>query len=137
VLGVPLVYVIQHLLIPEESDQDPTFGDKDDPSQYTSHDHETITCCPILAENCNYNLEYDKLEIQGPFVPTFLTDSKKVWAILHALFSTSSMWQHVKKFTVTQNGQQVYRTLHPISLGRTRSTPCATTDDLSLDRSAP
>jgi hypothetical protein len=37
---------------------------------------------------------------------------KKVWAILHALFSTSSVWQHVKKFTVTQDGRQVYRTLH-------------------------
>ena len=47
-----------------------------------------------------------------PFVPTFLTDSKKVWAILHALFLTSSMWQHVKKFTATQIGRQVYRTLH-------------------------
>jgi len=121
VLGVPLIYVIRHLLIPEESDQDPAFGE-DDPvvgaSQYTSHDHETITRCPILAENCNYNLEYDKLEIQGPFVPTFLTDSKKVWAILHALFSTSSVWQHVKKFTVTQNGRQVYRTLHSHFFGK-------------------
>jgi hypothetical protein len=47
-----------------------------------------------------------------PFVPTFLTDSKKVWAILPALFLTSSMWQHVKKFTATQDGRQVYRTLH-------------------------
>jgi len=71
-----------------------------------------------LAENCNYNLEYDELEIQGPFVPTFLTDSKKVWAILHTLFSTSSVWQHVKKFTVTQNGWQVYRTLHSHFFGK-------------------
>jgi len=118
VLGVPLVYVIRHLIIPEQSDQDPAFGDEDDPSQYTSHDHETISRCPILAENCNYNLEYDELEIQGPFVPTFLTDSKKVWAILHALFSTSSVWQHVKKFTLTQNGRQVYRTLHSHFFGK-------------------
>jgi len=66
-VGVPLVYVIRHLLTPEESDQDPAFGE-DEPvggaSQYTSIDHETITRCPILAENCNYNLEYDELEIQ-------------------------------------------------------------------------
>jgi len=121
-LGVPLVYVIRHLLIPEESERDPAFGDEDDPtygaSQYTSHDHKTITRCPILAEKCNYNLEYDELEIQGPFVPTFLTDSKKVWAILHALFSTSSVWQHVKKFTVTQNRRQVYRTLHSHFFGK-------------------
>jgi hypothetical protein len=106
-LGVPLVYVIQHLLIPEKPDQDPAFGDNDTitgDSEYTSHDHETITRCPILTENCDYDLEYDELEFQGPFVPTFLTDSKKVWAILYALFSTSSVWQHVKKFTATQNG---------------------------------
>ena len=107
VLGVHLVYVIRHLLIPEDHDRDPAFGDNDTitgDSEYTSHDHETITRCPILAKNCDYNLEYNELEIQGPFVPTFLTDSKKVWAILYALFSTSSVWQHVKKFTATQNG---------------------------------
>jgi len=118
VLGVPLVYVIRHLLIPEEFDRDPAFGDEDDPSQYTSHDQETITRCPILAKNCNYNLEYDELEIQGPFVPTFLTDSKKVWAILHTLFLTSSVWQHVNKFTLTQNGWQVYRILHSHFFGK-------------------
>jgi len=88
VLGVPLVYVIRHLLIPKDPNRDPAFGNNDmiaGDSEYTSHDHETITRCPILAENCDYNLEYDELEIQGPFVSTFLTDSKKVWAILHAL----------------------------------------------------
>jgi len=85
-LGVPLVYVIRHLLIPEELRDDPAFGDDETTKrkcQYTSHDHETITCCPILAKNCDYDLEYDELELQGPFVPIFLTDSKKVW-----LFST-------------------------------------------------
>jgi len=111
VLGVPLVYVIRHRIIPEESEQDPAFGDEDNPTygapHYTSHDHKTITRCPILSDSANYNLKYDELEIQGPFVPTFLTDMKKVWAILHALFLTSSVWQHVKKFTVTQNGWQV------------------------------
>ena len=120
-LGVHLVYVIRHLLIPEDHDRDPAFGDNDTitgDSEYTSHDHETITPCPILVKNCDYNLEYSELEIQGPFVPTFLTDSKKVWAILHALFSTSSMWQHVKKFTATQNGRQVYRTLHSHFFGK-------------------
>jgi hypothetical protein len=41
-----------------------------------------------------------------------------VWAILHALFSTSSVWQHVKKFTATQDGRQVYRTLHSHFFGK-------------------
>jgi len=62
-LGVPLVYVIRHLLIPEESDRDPTFGDEDKPSQYSSHDRETIGRCPILSDSANYNPEYDGLEI--------------------------------------------------------------------------
>mgnify|MGYP006185970011 FL=1 len=118
VLGVPLVYVIRHILIPEEPDRDPPFEDEDEPSAYGSHDHETIARCPILADSADYDLEYDELEIQGPFVPTYITDSKKVWSILHALFSTSSVWQHVKKFTVTQNGRQVYRTLHSHFFGK-------------------
>jgi len=120
VLGVPLGYVIRHQLIPEEDEHDPTFGEDNinGKSKYTSHDHETITRCPILAKNCDYELEYDELKIQGPFVPTFLTDSKKVWTILHALFSTSSVWQHVKKFTATQDGPQVYRTLHSHFFGK-------------------
>jgi len=94
VLGVPLVYVIQHLLIPKEPERDPTFGDDETitgKSQYTSHDHKTVTRCLILAEKCNYDLEYDELELQGSFVPTFLTDLKKVWSIFHTLFLTSSM----------------------------------------------
>jgi hypothetical protein len=118
VLGVPLVYVIRHILIPEEPDRDPPFEDEDEPSAYGSHDQETIARCPILADSADYDLEYDELEIQGPFVPTYITDSKKVWSILHALFSTSSVWQHVKKFTVTQNGRQVYRTLHSHFFGK-------------------
>ena len=76
VLGVPLVYVIQHLLFPEEEDDDPAFGE--DGSKYTSHDHEAITRCPILMKDCDYYLSYENLKVQGPFVPTFLTDSKKV-----------------------------------------------------------
>jgi hypothetical protein len=38
--------------------------------------------------------------------------TRKGLAILHALFSTSDVWQHVKKFTPTQDERQVYRTLH-------------------------
>jgi hypothetical protein len=71
-----------------------------------------------LAEDCEYDLSYDDLEVQGPVVPTFLTDLKKVWAILHVLFSTSSVWQNVKKFTATQDGRQVYGTLHSHFFGK-------------------
>jgi hypothetical protein len=105
VLGVPLVYAIRHLLTPDLDRDDPEFGDDD--SKYTSHDHEMITCCPIVFEDYDWDLEWDELKVKGPFVPTFLTDSKKVWAILHALFLTSSVWQHVKKFTATQDGRHL------------------------------
>ena len=56
VLGVPLVYVIRHQLIPKDEDDDPAFGDDDTivgKSKYTSHDHEAITRCPILTEDCD------------------------------------------------------------------------------------
>jgi hypothetical protein len=71
-----------------------------------------------VSEDCDWDLEWDEIEVQGPFVPSFLTDSKKVWAILYALFSSSSVWQHVKKFTATQDGRQVYHTLHSHFFGK-------------------
>jgi hypothetical protein len=122
VLGVLLVYVIRHQPLPDDEARDPEFGGEDDPvtgaCRYTSHDHEAITRCPILSPDADWDLEWEELEAQGPFVPSFLTDSKKVWAILHALFSTSSVWQHVKKFTTAQDGRQVYRTLHSHFFGK-------------------
>ncbi len=65
-----------------------------------------------MTGDIDYDLSYDELKAHGPFAPTFLTDLKKIWAILHALFSTSGVWQHVKKFTATQDGHQLYCTLH-------------------------
>ena len=101
ITGVPLVYVVGHQLIPEPEDEDPAFGEVD--GKYTSHDQEMIARSPILTNNSDYDLSYEDLEADGPFVLPFLTDPKKVWAILHALLSASSMWQPVKKFGSTQN----------------------------------
>jgi hypothetical protein len=109
------------MIIPKDEDEDPAFGEDDANyglSKYTSIDHETITRCPIMTNDVDWDLEWDEIEVQGPFVPTFITDSKKVWSILHTLFSTSSVWQHVKKFTATQDGRQVYRTLHSHFFGK-------------------
>jgi hypothetical protein len=86
--GVPLVYVIRILLIPEDEDNNPPFGEED--TKYTSADMETTACAPILSDNANYEQEYDALEAHGPFVPLFLTDTKKVWSILLACFGLSS-----------------------------------------------
>ena len=67
---------------------------------------------PILSNDADiYDEDPENLEAHGPFVPTFLTDTKKVWSILLACFGLSSMWQHVKKFTSQQNGRQAWHTL--------------------------
>jgi hypothetical protein len=97
VTGVPLLYVIRVALAPpEDDDNDPTFGDED--SKYISIDMEMIARTPILSDEADTS---DKdtciLRANGPFVPTFPVDSKKVWVILLACFGLSSAWQYIKK----------------------------------------
>jgi hypothetical protein len=68
---------------------------------------ETTAHAPILSDNASiYNKDPENLEAYGLFVPTILTDTKKVWSILLACFGLSSAWQHVKKFASQQNGHQ-------------------------------
>ena len=95
--GVPLLYVIRVTLVPpEDDDDDPAFGDED--SKYISIDMEMIARTPILSDDADIGDEdTSDLEANGPFVPTFPVDSKKVWAILLACFGLSSAWQYVKK----------------------------------------
>ncbi len=115
--GVPLVYVIRVVLIPEEEKEDPPFGDED--TKYTSIDMETTARAPILSDEADiYNQDPVDLKAYGPFVPTFLTDTKKVWSILLVCFCLSSVWQHVKKFAQQENGHQAWRTLHDHFFGR-------------------
>jgi hypothetical protein len=40
-----------------------------------------------------------------------------VYNILHSCWGKSSWWHHVKKFSKTKNGRQVYQTLHTLLLG--------------------
>jgi hypothetical protein len=108
--GVPLVYAIRIFNIPEDENDDPPFGDED--TKYTSVDMETAAHAPILSDDANYKEEYQTLEAHGPFVPSFLTDTKKVWSIHLACFGLSSVWQHIKKFAAQQNGRQAWCTLH-------------------------
>ncbi len=126
VTGVPPVYVIRVVFIPEEGKDDPPFGDKD--TKYTSIDMETTACATILSDDADiYEEDPENLKAYGSFVPTFLTDTKKVWSILLACFGFSSVWQHAKKFASQQNGCQAWRTLHDHFLGGTRSTPWSLT----------
>jgi hypothetical protein len=110
-MGMPLLYVIRVALVPEDDDEDPAFRDED--SNYISIDMEMIARTPILSDEAETNNEdTSDLEANGPFVPTFLVDSKKVWVILLACFGLSSAWQYVKKFANQQNGRQAWRILH-------------------------
>jgi hypothetical protein len=56
------------------------------------------------------------LESDRPFEPSFLANMVTVYNILHACWGKSSWWSHVKKFSKTKNGQQVYKTLHTLLL---------------------
>jgi hypothetical protein len=85
VTGVPLVYVIRVVLVLEDENDDPPFGDEE--SKYTSIDMEMIACAPILSNDTDiYKEDSCNLKAHGPFVPTISTDAKKVWAILLACF---------------------------------------------------
>jgi hypothetical protein len=110
VTGVPLMYAIRVVLIPKGEKDDPPFGEED--TKYTSIDMETTARAPILSDEADFDKEFETLEAYGPFVPTFLTDTKKVWSILLACFGLSTAWQHVKKFAAQQNGWQAWRTIH-------------------------
>jgi hypothetical protein len=59
----------------------------------------------------------ETLENDGPFEPSFLANTVTVYNILHACWGKLSWWSHVKKFSKTKNGRQVYRTLHTLLLG--------------------
>ncbi len=68
---------------------------------------EMIARAPILSDEADTgDNDTSDLEANGPFVPTFPVDSRKVWTILVACFGISSAWQHVKKFADQQNGRQ-------------------------------
>jgi hypothetical protein len=59
-MGVPLVYVIRVVLIPEGEKNDPPFGDKD--TNFTSIDMETTARAPILSNKADFEEEFEILE---------------------------------------------------------------------------
>jgi hypothetical protein len=96
VMGMPHVYVIGIMIFPDDKNNNPPYGDKD--TKYTFVHMETTVHASILSDKSDYEEEYKTLKAYGPFVPSFLTYTKKVWSILLACFGLLSMWQHVKKF---------------------------------------
>ncbi len=109
---MPLLYVIRVALVPpEDDDNDLAFWDED--SKYISNYMGMIARTPILSDEADTSdKDTSDLEANGPFVPTFPVDSKRVWVILLACFGLPSAWQYVKKFANQQNGRQAWRTLH-------------------------
>jgi hypothetical protein len=64
-LGVPIVYVIRHQLIPESNDEDPPFGEQD--TNYTSIEQETIARAPIMTYNADYSQDYNAEIFRDPY----------------------------------------------------------------------
>ena len=81
VTGVPLSYVIGNKLDPPLAVDDHAFGETD--LADISIDSELISGAPILSVDVDLSDNDDDLEANGPFHLTFLTDAKKVSAILH------------------------------------------------------
>ncbi len=111
VTRVPLAYVVRHQIIPDFEDKDLPMVYRD--SRFTTHDEEMEARAPIIdGEEYDGYAKGEDLEKHGPFSASFLSDTRKVWSVLHSLWSTTSAWAHVKTLDKTQNGRQVYRTLH-------------------------
>lgn len=126
VTGVPLSYVVRHRLVPDEDDGgDTPMGSRN--SRFTSYDEEMEGRAPILHADADVGhprftfgpnkASFEEFEKDGPFHDAFLSDTRKAWSVLHALWSGSTAWHHVKTLDKTQNGRQVYRTLHQYFFG--------------------
>ena len=86
-------------------------------SNYLTYDKEMVAQAPILKDFDYSTTNWEEKEKTGPFHPVFLADTKKVWSILHVLWSTTGAWMHVKTLDKAQNGRQVYRALHKVFFG--------------------
>ncbi len=125
IAGHPLSYVPHPSLKgPYDTDMDdktedpPPFGQPGSP--YVSIDNELCSRAPILCTDLSHtqlSTSLETLESDGPFEPSFLANMVTVYNILHACWGKLSWWSHVKKFSKTKNGRQVYWTLHTILLG--------------------
>jgi hypothetical protein len=128
IAGHPLSYISRPKLKrpndadPNDKTKDPLpFGQPGSP--YVSIDNELCRWAPILRCDLTHfqlSASLETLETDRPFEPSFLADMATVYNILHSCWGKSSWWHHVKKFSKTKNGQQVYRTLHTLLLGRQR-----------------
>jgi hypothetical protein len=104
--------------IDDETEDPPPFGQPGSP--YVSIDNELCRRAPILCTDLTHSqlsTRLETLESDRPFEPSFLANMVMVYNDLHACWGKLSLWNHVKKFGKTKNGEQVYRTLHTLLLG--------------------
>jgi hypothetical protein len=128
IAGHPLSYVLcPNLKRPNDADFDdetedtPPFGQPGSP--YVSIDDKLCRRAPILRTDLTHSqlsASLETLDSDGPFEPSFLVNMVMVYNVLHVCWGKLSWWNHVKKFSKTKNGQQVYRTLHTLLLGGQR-----------------
>ncbi len=128
IAGHPLSYVLRSNLkgpndtnIDNETEDPPPFGQPG--SLYFSIDDKLCHWPPILHSDLTHSqlaTSLETLESDRPFEPSFLANMVTVYNILHDCWGKSSWWSHVKKFSKTKNGQQVYWTLHTLLLGGQR-----------------
>lgn len=115
VSGVPLSYVVRQQLVPKHSIDDPACGTLK--SLYTTLDEELEARAPIVKWDFYGTRSEENAEKFGPFHPAYLADTMKAWSVLHALWSNSNAWKHVKIFDKSKNGRVVYRALHKFFFG--------------------
>ncbi len=128
IAGHPLSYVpCPSLKRPNDADPDDKTKDPlpfgQPGSSYVLIDNKLCHRAPILRTDLTHlqlSASRETLETDGPFLPSFLANMATVYNILHSCWGKSSWWHHVKKFSKTKNGQQVYRTLHTLLLGGQR-----------------
>jgi hypothetical protein len=123
--GLPLEYVVCPQLkgpydAPKDGPEDPPpFSDPDSP--YVTINAELIARAPILRINLSHGqlaCPLDYLKEHGPFDPTFIQDSTKVYDILHTTWGTSQPWTHVRSAAAkTKDGRKAFRVLHAHLLG--------------------
>ncbi len=124
IVGHPLSYVPRSNLkgpnganIDNETEDPPPFGHPGSP--YFLIDDELCRQAPILHSELTHSqlaASLETFESDGPFEPSFLANMVMVYNVLHACWGKSSWWSHMKKFSKTKNGRQVYRTLHTLLL---------------------
>ncbi len=105
---------------PEDGPEDPLpFGDLD--SLYVTIDAELTAHAPILRFDLTHAQlaqPLDYLKEHGPFDPTFVQDSAKVYDILHTTWGTSQRWTHTRSAAEkTKNGRKAFRVLHTHLIG--------------------